>query len=51
MVLLQQKDFLELIVKRSAVRPTKRNCLFPVTVRKKIGRSLKKQFFALFFWS
>ena len=32
-------------------RPKKRNCLFPVTVRKKnrVGRSVKKNFLALFF--
>ena len=30
----------------------KRNCLFPVTVRKnRVGRSLKKKKIALFFWS
>ena len=34
-------------------RPKKRNCLFPVTVRKKnrVGRSVKKKLFSLFFWS
>ena len=36
-----------------SLRPKKSNCLFPVTVREKnrAGRSVKKYFFALVFWS
>ena len=34
------------------LRPKKINCLFPVTARKnRVGRSVKRIFFALFFWS
>ena len=35
------------------IRPRKKYCLFPATVRKKnrIGRLVKKIYFALFFWS
>ena len=34
------------------IRPKKRNCLFPVMVRKiyRVGRSVKEKNFALFFW-
>ena len=44
-------NYTEYIFFCSYVRPKKRNCLFPVTVRKKnrVGRSVKKNFFHYFF--
>ena len=35
---------------RATIRPKKRNCLFPVTVRKKnrVGRSVKIKYFIIF---
>ena len=40
-----------LVLNQMSVRPKKRNCLFPVMVRKKnrVGRLVKNFFFALFF--